>query len=74
MREDNHEKEGERQRYSELLGELRTLILWMQVLFGFLLTVLFSSRFAEVDQAGKVVFTVLRISRIAVDGCGMAWG
>jgi hypothetical protein len=58
MRKDNHTKEEERQRYNELLGELRTVIPGVQVLFAFLLTVPFSSRFAEVDRVGKVVFTV----------------
>jgi MFS family permease len=58
MNEDNHEKEEERQRYNELLSELRTIIPGVQVLFAFLLTVPFSSRFAEVDRVEKVVFTV----------------
>ena len=58
MIEDDHEKEEERQRYSELLGELRTVIPGVQVLFAFLLTVPFSSRFAEVDRLGKMLFTV----------------
>jgi MFS family permease len=58
MIEDDQEKDEERQRYSELLGELRTVIPGVQVLFAFLLTVPFSSRFEQVDQVGKVVFTV----------------
>jgi MFS family permease len=58
MREDNHTKEEERQRYNELLGELRTIIPGVQVLFAFLLTAPFSSRFAEVDRVGKAVFTI----------------
>ena len=58
MGDDDRERDEERQRYSELLGELRTIIPGVQVLFAFLLTVPFSSRFAEIDQMSKVVFTV----------------
>ena len=55
---DQEEKEEERHRYLELLGELRTIIPGVQVLFAFLLTVPFSSRFVQIDRMGKVVFTV----------------
>lgn len=48
----------ERDRYRELLAELRTIIPGAQVLLAFLLTVPFASRFEQVDQLGKVVFTV----------------
>jgi MFS family permease len=58
MTEDDQQKDEERQRYRELLGELRTIIPGVQVLFAFLLTVPFSSRFAQVDPVGKAVFTV----------------
>jgi MFS family permease len=58
MIEDDQEKDEERERYRELLGELRTVIPGVQVLFAFLLTVPFSSRFAEVDRVGKTVFIV----------------
>jgi MFS family permease len=58
MVDDGQERDENRQRYSELLGELRTIIPGVQVLFAFLLTVPFSSRFAEIDQMSKVVFTV----------------
>lgn len=50
-----HEEE-ERERYRELLEELRTIIPGVQVLFAFLLTVPFSQRFTEVDDLGKNVF------------------
>jgi hypothetical protein len=53
MIEDDQEKDEERQRYSELLGELRTVIPGVQVLFAFLLTVPFSSRFEQVDRVGR---------------------
>jgi MFS family permease len=58
MMEDAQERDEERQRYSELLGELRTVIPGVQVLFAFLLTVPFSSRFEQVDRVGKAVFTI----------------
>lgn len=54
----NHETDEQRERYNELLGELRTMLPGAQVLFAFLLTVPFASRFGEVDRVGKVVFTV----------------
>ena len=50
------EQEEQRDRYRELLEELRTIIPGVQVLFAFLLTVPFSSRFEEVDQLGRRVF------------------
>jgi hypothetical protein len=50
--------EEERERYRELLEELRTILPGAQVLFAFLLTVPFSSGFAEVDQTGKIVYLV----------------
>lgn len=48
----------ERERYRELLEELRTIIPGVQVLLAFLLTVPFAAGFEEVDKAGKVIFTV----------------
>jgi hypothetical protein len=47
-----------RERYRELLEELRTVIPGLQVLFAFLLIAPFSSRFAEVDDAGHLLFVV----------------
>lgn len=46
----------ERERYRELLEELRTILPGAQVLFAFLLTVPFSARFADVDLVGRIVF------------------
>lgn len=51
-------KNEERQRYRELLAELRTVIPGAQVLFAFLLTVPFATRFSNVDYFGKIVFTI----------------
>jgi hypothetical protein len=47
------EDEAERDRYRELLEELRTIIPGVQVLFAFLLTAPFSSRFEELDELGR---------------------
>lgn len=51
------DEEG-REQYRELLEELRTIIPGVQVLFAFLLTVPFAARFEEVDDLGKIIFTV----------------
>lgn len=48
----------DRERYRELLEELRTIIPGAQVLFAFLLTVPFATRFSEIDRLGKIIFTV----------------
>ena len=55
-RRTEQEKEEQRERYQELLGELRTILPGVQVLFAFLLTVPFASRFEQVDDLGKKVF------------------
>lgn len=47
----------ERERYRELLEELRTVMPGVQVLFGFLLVAPFSARFPDLDDVGTVVFT-----------------
>ena len=52
------EVEEERDRYRELLEELRTVIPGVQVLFAFLLTVPFSSRFDALDSTSTQVFAV----------------
>lgn len=57
MREATDENEL-RERYRELLEELRTIIPGVQVLFAFLLTVPFSSRFTALDEFGIYVFAV----------------
>ncbi len=41
-----------RERYRELLEELRTILPGVQVLFAFLLTAPFSQRFTELDEFG----------------------
>lgn len=48
----------ERERYRELLEELRTILPGVQVLFAFLLTAPFSSRFADLDGLGRDLYGV----------------
>jgi hypothetical protein len=48
----------ERQRYRELLEELRTVLPGVQVLFAFLLTAPFSQRFTELDEFGRDLYGV----------------
>ncbi|WP_062135076.1 DUF6328 family protein [Demequina aestuarii] len=48
-----------RERYRELLEELRTIIPGSQVLFAFLLTAPFSARFEELDDFGRNVFVLV---------------
>ena len=51
-------EEEQRERYRELLEELRTIIPGVQVLFAFLLTAPFSARFETMDDLGLQVFAV----------------
>lgn len=46
-----------RERYRELLEELRTILPGVQVLFAFLLTAPFSARFTELDEFGRDLYT-----------------
>lgn len=48
----------ERERYRELLEELRTVLPGVQILFAFLLTVPFNSRFTELDAFGTRLYGV----------------
>jgi hypothetical protein len=51
-----------RERYRELLEELRTIQPGVQVLFAFLLTAPFSQRFAELDRVGRDGYMVALIA------------
>lgn len=55
---ESSEEWEERERYRELLEELRTIIPGVQVLFAFLLTAPFSARFGDLDPLGRQAFTV----------------
>lgn len=50
------ERDEARQRYQELLQELRVILPGVQVLFAFLLTAPFSSRFNELDELGRDLY------------------
>ncbi|MFA9429710.1 DUF6328 family protein [Egicoccus sp. AB-alg2] len=57
IREDTlDEVEEERERYRELLEELRTILPGVQVLFGFLLIAPFSQRFGDLDAFGRDLY------------------
>ncbi len=50
------ETEEQRERYRELLEELRTVMPGTQVLFAFLLTAVFSQGFSKLDDLGRRSF------------------
>lgn len=52
----------DRQRYEELLSEIRVMLPGVEVLFAFLLTSVFSSRFHLVDDAGQILYLVALIA------------
>lgn len=58
---DRHETPAERadRNWSELLSELRVLQTGAQILFGFLLTIPFQARFAELDDYQRGSYLVL---------------
>jgi uncharacterized membrane protein len=51
-----------RERFRELLEELRTVLPGVQVLFAFLLTAPFSQRFQELDNLGRDAYAVALVS------------
>ncbi len=53
VEDDQGETEDQRERYRELLEELRTVMPGTQVLFAFLLTAVFSQGFGDLDDLGK---------------------
>jgi len=57
----SHGEPEERQRYRELLEELRTVLPGVQVLFAFLLTAPFSQRFNELDEFGRDLYALALI-------------
>lgn len=59
--------EADRERYEELLQELRVMLPGVEVLFAFLLTAVFANRFSDLDHFGRVLFAVsLTTSAITV--------
>ncbi len=62
--EEANDQDGEeeaRERYRELLEELRTILPGVQVLFAFLLTAPFSGRFSELDEFGRDLYAAALI-------------
>jgi small-conductance mechanosensitive channel len=54
-REESPEERADR-RWTELLQEVRVAQTGVQILFGFLLTVVFQPRFADLPQADRVIY------------------
>lgn len=52
------DKRGDRERYAELLQEVRVVIPGVQVLFAFLLTAPFSARFQDLDDLGRGLYGI----------------
>ncbi|QHC22647.1 DUF6328 family protein [Streptomyces sp. GS7] len=65
-----HETPEERadRRWSELLQEVRVIQTGVQILFGFLLTVVFTPRFAVLGQADRVIYVVTVLLGAATTG------
>ena len=55
-------EDEQRERYRELLEELRVVLPGVQVLFAFLLTAPFSSRFPDLDRVGLNGYFVALVS------------
>lgn len=60
--QDSHGGSDDRARYEELLSEIRVMLPGVEVLFAFLLTSVFSSRFHLVDDAGQALYLVALIA------------
>lgn len=56
--EDDRRADDQRDRYGELLSEIRVMLPGVEVLFAFLLTSVFAGRFQEIDLLGKRLFLV----------------
>lgn len=52
----------ERERYEELLQEMRVMLPGVEVLFAFLLTSVFAQRFQELDSLGRTLFVVALVT------------
>jgi hypothetical protein len=61
----SEEEEELRERYQELLEEVRVVLPGVQVLFAFLLTSPFSSRFPELDAVGERAYAVALVATAA---------
>jgi len=68
------ESEAERldRNYGELLQELRVLQAGMQILFAFLLTLVFASRFEDTTHLQRQIYVVTLICAAIATGCFIA--
>ena len=64
-RDDETHAERADRNFGDLLQELRVAQTGVQILFAFLLTMVFSARFAEVDRFEKAVYLVSLLSAAA---------
>ncbi|MFF4038125.1 DUF6328 family protein [Streptomyces sp. NPDC001816] len=65
---DETEEERADRRWSELLQELRVAQTGVQILFGFLLTVVFQSRFATLSDTERTIYLVTVVFGAAATG------
>ncbi|AJT62664.1 DUF6328 family protein [Streptomyces chattanoogensis] len=65
-----HESEEERadRRWNELLQEVRVTQTGVQILFGFLLTVVFTPRFATLSETDTIIYVVTALLGAATTG------
>lgn len=63
-RSDPTERDAEvlRERYQELVDELRVILPGIQVLFAFLLTAPFSGRFGDLDDTERLLYAVALVA------------
>ncbi len=66
-RPETEEQRADR-RWNELLQEVRVTQTGVQILFGFLLTVVFTSRFATLEQTDKTIYVVTVLLGAATTG------
>ncbi|WP_336053339.1 DUF6328 family protein [Streptomyces sp. CA2R101] len=68
--EGRHESVEERadRRWNELLQEVRVIQTGVQILFGFLLTVVFTPRFTTLSQTDKTIYVVTVVLGAATTG------
>ncbi|MCK7625282.1 DUF6328 family protein [Streptomyces sp. RS10V-4] len=62
------EEERADRRWSELLQEVRVIQTGVQILFGFLLTVVFTARFATLGTADRTIYAITLLLGAATTG------
>ncbi|WP_171165368.1 DUF6328 family protein [Streptomyces sp. I05A-00742] len=66
-RDESPEERADR-RWNELLQEVRVAQTGVQILFGFLLTVVFTPRFATLDSADRTIYVITVVLGAATTG------